>query len=115
MPDGAPSRCATCLPGRGDLLPRKGSKSTSIGIWAVVLGPSPNLYTILEGSADVAVNRTLFSLLALLLLAAANPHWTGSTARADSPVMAPAPFKVPPEGTRLVYENLETGDRERRL
>ena len=67
---------------------------------------------ILEGSADVPVIRISWSLLALLLFAAFSPGGAVGLARADSPVLAPAPFKVPPEGTRLVYENLETGDRE---
>ena len=32
LPDGTPSRCATCLPGRDDLLPRKGSRISTAGI-----------------------------------------------------------------------------------
>ena len=37
--------------------------------------------------------------------------WAGLAA-AESPQLGPARFKVPPEGTRLVYENLETGERQ---
>ena len=58
------------------------------------------------------VIRSPWPVLALLLLAAVSPDWAGSAAWADSPVMAPAPFKVPPEGTRLVYQDLENGDRQ---
>lgn len=58
------------------------------------------------------VVRFPWLLPVLFLLAATCPDWLGGAVRAESPVMAPAPFKVPPEGTRLVYQDLETGDRQ---
>lgn len=58
------------------------------------------------------VIRFSWPRLALLLLAGACLGWAGGPALAESPTLAPAPFKVPPEGTRLVYEDLENGTRQ---
>ncbi len=45
------------------------------------------------------------SLVACFVLAPTSGH------AAESPVLAPAPFAVPPAGTRLTFEDLETGNR----
>lgn len=58
------------------------------------------------------VFRRFFPALSCLFLVLALVSSQGAVSRAEeSPLLAPAPFAVPPAGTRLVFEDLDSGEQ----